>query len=239
MRRSEIAPVRDGPPDPSEGSTRATTARFDARRNEVIDIAASLFARNSYAATSVAEISSAARLGKGGLYHYIGSKEELLVEINARVMQPLMDVTERITRLTASPAVRLRLVSEALLRLATDRADHIWVFLHEHRVLTGALLVDAKRRRRAFEDAVEGLFSEGVTAGEMQIDDLRLTTLAFLGIHNSAYQWVRPDGRLTPELISATYFQIFLQGVARDGRAVEESRQQVAGFRHLLDDLIS
>jgi AcrR family transcriptional regulator len=53
------------------------------RKAEVRRIAAELFARQGYHATTVAEIGAAAGLGKGALYHHIGSKQQLLFAISS------------------------------------------------------------------------------------------------------------------------------------------------------------
>ncbi|WP_030621990.1 TetR/AcrR family transcriptional regulator, partial [Streptomyces fulvoviolaceus] len=58
---------------------------FEVRRQKIIDTAAELFARQGYAATSVNDLGRAVGLAKGALYYYIGSKENLLIEIQSRV----------------------------------------------------------------------------------------------------------------------------------------------------------
>jgi len=216
---------------------RPTTAKFDAKRNEIIDLAASLFARSSYAATGVAEISKAASLGKGGLYYYIGPKETLLVEIHERVMEPLLATTQLIAEAATTPLVRLRLVSESLLTVATERRDHVWVFLHEHRALTGELLDRFRARRRQYEDMVSAFFADGESAGVFEVEDRRLTTLAFLGMHNSTYQWIRAEGRVSPQRISQLYCRIFFEGIGLEPQSLRTTDREVAGLRPLLSSL--
>lgn len=207
------------------------TAKFGARRNEIIDIAAGLFARNGYAATGVSEISAAAKVRKGGLYYYIGSKDVLLTEIHERVLEPLLADSRRISALDTSPLVRLRLFSEALFEAIVDRNDHVRVVLHEHAALKGELLDRFRTRRRELEDVVTDLLREGVTLGTFAIDDLRLATLAFFGLHNSSYQWLRADGRYGPQEISRRYCAMYFDGVAVRGPSVDDVESDVAAFR--------
>src|ERR1700733_13353454 len=84
---------------------------WEGRRQDVIDLAAELFANKGYAGTGIAEIGRAVGLGTGALYYYIGSKENLLIEIQERVMQPLLALARRIAALDESPLLRLRLLS--------------------------------------------------------------------------------------------------------------------------------
>ena len=64
--------------------------RYEARREEIIDIAARVFAERGYHATSIDHLVQATGLQRGGLYHYIGSKEELLFQIHERFIAPLL-----------------------------------------------------------------------------------------------------------------------------------------------------
>ena len=75
----------------SEGSNDSgRNPKWQARRQAIIDTSAPLFARNGYHATGITELCDANDLGKGALYHYIGSKEELLAAIHDRVMDEVM-----------------------------------------------------------------------------------------------------------------------------------------------------
>ena len=70
--------------------------KWAARRESIIDTSARLFAANGYHATGINELCEANELGKGALYHYIGSKEELLAAIHDRVMDEVMLGADRV-----------------------------------------------------------------------------------------------------------------------------------------------
>jgi AcrR family transcriptional regulator len=213
-------------------------AKYDARRAEIVDIAARLFARNGYAETSIADISDATKLGKGGLYYYIGSKESLLVEIHERVMDPLLRTSKLILDLDTSPPVRLQLLSEDLVVNIMERLDHVWVFLHEHRALKGDLLDAFKARRTAYRETITSVLADGDAQGYFAIEELTLTTMAFLGMHNYTYQWVRPGARLGPRDISRHYCGLFLRGIAGPKLAGVDVEAEVARLRPELLALI-
>lgn len=202
------------------GRHRESNAKFVARRQEIVDLSAKLFAANGYAATGIREIGEAARLARGALYYYIGSKESLLGDIHDRVMDPLLRETASITELPDSSSVRLRLISEVLLRQIVEHHDHVWVFLHEYRSLTGARRATFRKKRDQFEGLITDLLAEGVEAGEFVIADLRLTMLAFLGMHNYTYQWIKRSDAVDPAMLSNVYCTVFFSGItsaANDG----------------------
>jgi AcrR family transcriptional regulator len=204
---------------------------FEVRRQKIIDIAASLFARRGYAATSVNDLGREVGLAKGALYYYIGSKENLLIEIQSRVLGPLLVRAREIADLDAGPVLRLRLLSEALLTIIFRRLDHIWVYEHDYRCLSGDELDRLLGQRAEFERLISGLLDEAVAAGAFRVTELRLATLEFLNLHNHTYQWVRPDGRWDAAFLSREYCAILFRGFAAEGRELPDVEAMAAAFK--------
>lgn len=199
--------------------------QFDVRRSQIVDLAAKLFASKGYAATGIREIGEAAQLERGALYYYIKSKESLLGEIHDRVMDPLLEQTRKIVALNVSAAARLRLVSEVLLRQILEHEDHVWVFLHEYRALTGERRITFRRKRREFETMLIEILSAGIDNREFVIEDVPTAMLAFLGMHNYTYQWAHGSSNLDPVALSRIYCDIFLRGVI--GRMDVRTEEQI------------
>src|SRR5207245_2466909 len=72
------------------------SAKWEARRKAIVDTSARVFARRGYHATGITELCTANDLGKGGLYYYIGSKEELLAAIHDPVMDEVLLGADRV-----------------------------------------------------------------------------------------------------------------------------------------------
>lgn len=210
---------------------------FEVRRQKIIDTAAELFARQGYAATSVNDLGRAVGLAKGALYYYIGSKENLLIEIQSRVMRPLLSRARQIAELDADPLLRLRLLSESLLTIIFRRLDHIWVYEHDYRSLSGDELKTLLRQRSDFELLISGLLAEAVEQGAFRAVELRLATLQFLNLHNHTYQWVRPDGRWDPAFLSREYCTTLLRGFGAADRDVSEVEERAVEFKRDRPDL--
>src|SRR3954465_15670305 len=66
-----------------------------------------LFARQGFDRTSVQEIVEAAGVTKGAMYHYFGSKDDLLHEIYGRVLREQPDRLEKVAASAAPAADRL------------------------------------------------------------------------------------------------------------------------------------
>jgi AcrR family transcriptional regulator len=197
-------------------------SKFIARRTEIIDIAATLFARQGYAATGIAELGAAVDLARGALYHYIGSKESLLIEIHDRVMDPLLEQTTVVAALDSPTMDRLQNASEILLREIIAHPDHVWVFLHEYRALVGEPRAEFRKKRQRYEQLILSLFEEGVERGELSVPSAINATLAFIGMHNYTYTWIRRFPGLDATELSKEFCGIFFHGAeASPGSSAE------------------
>lgn len=193
------------------------------RRHEIVDSAAKLFAHQSFHGTSVQELCDAVGLGRGVLYYYVTSKEHLLGLIHDRVMAHVLASAERVLAAEGSASDRLTMLGRELIGIITTYPDHVWVFLHEFRALTGDEAVRFHESRQTYEGAVRQILEDGVAAGEFELDSTELTALAWLGLHNYVYIWFHSEGAFTPEQIADTFGRIFLVGV--QPRAAPASRQ--------------
>jgi TetR/AcrR family transcriptional regulator, cholesterol catabolism regulator len=196
------------------GGERPRSEKWKARRDAIVDTSAQVFAQQGYHATGIVELCEVNGLGKGAFYHYIGSKEELLGAIHDRVMDEVMAGAERVAASDGSPSAQLTMLGDELLDVIHRYPDHVWVFLHEFPALTGERAEAFRVRRREYERRVEGVLQAGIDAGEFRDVDPRLTAMAWLGMHNYTYLWLKVDGRLTARDVAKPFADIFLRGIA-------------------------
>lgn len=183
------------------------------RRTSIVDAAAKLFAERGYHATGTAELCEVVGLGKGSLYYYVESKENLLYLIHDRVMTQVLDLATRIADLPETAAERLRRLGREQISIIAAYPDHVWVFLHEYKALTGERAERFTASRRRYERCIEKILDDGVKNGEFAIDDVRLAALAWLGMHNYTYIWYEPSKRLTVDRLAAEYYEFFVNGI--------------------------
>jgi TetR/AcrR family transcriptional regulator, cholesterol catabolism regulator len=188
---------------------------WQTRRDAIIDTSARVFAQNGYHATGLTELCAANGLGKGTLYHYIGSKEALLAAIHDRVMDEVMAGADRVAAAGGSPSQKLSMLGDELLDVIHRYPDHVWVFLHEFPALTGDRAEQFRLRRREYERRVEAVLRAGIDAGEFRDVDPRLTALAWLGMHNYTYLWLKPGGRLSARDVAKPFADIFIGGITK------------------------
>ena len=185
----------------------ALRERYDRRRQEVVTTAAALFARRGFQATSMDELSDATGLRAGGLYHYIGSKQALLLDIFNQLMEPLLERAAEIEASDADAETQLRMLVRAWLAHIETHLDHMSVFSQERHAIEHE---PEWEQVRASRDAFEAILARRLAAVELTD---RLALFALLGMVNHTATWLKPGGRLTTEQIADGYCNMLL---ARD-----------------------
>lgn len=194
-------------------------------------MAARLFARQGYAATGIAELCAETGLAKGALYHYIGSKEALLVEIQNWVLGPLLDAARRIQSLDEPPILRLRLLSETLLEVLFSRLDYVRVVERDLCQLSRDARTRLLGMRHAFESVVEEMLIEAMDEGVLRPTDSRLAMLQFFNMHNYTHQWLRPGTDWGPAVLAREYCATLFGGLATGQYRLDALEDEVASFR--------
>lgn len=180
-----------------------------------MDAAAQLFARRGYHATSVDDLVEATGLQRGGLYHYIAGKQDLLVAIHERFIDPLLAEARAVEREELPADVALRRLAHVLMSVIAEYRNEVTVFLHEWRAIEpGADWNRVRDRRKEFERIVRDAMLRGDREKTLAIGDASLATMAFLGMLNYTYQWYDPEGKSSPAEIADHFSSIFLHGVS-------------------------
>jgi AcrR family transcriptional regulator len=206
------------PATASRGPQQRSRERFEARLQDVVSTAAAVFARQGFSATTVDDLMAATGLQRGGLYHYMTRKEDLLVAIHERLIVPLLAEAERIDVEPLEPAEAVRRHAHALAHSLRDYHDEVIVFLNEWRLIRDhPAWAQIRRARRDLEHVIERSLRRGVARGDFAIPDTRLATLALLGMFNHAHQWFDPAGRISAEALADRFADIFLQGIRGRG----------------------
>jgi AcrR family transcriptional regulator len=200
-------------PRPAASAEPRRSEKWKARRDAIVDTSAHVFARQGYHATGIMELCAANDLGKGALYHYIGSKEELLAGIHDRVMDEVMLGADRVAATGGEASQQLAMLGDELLDVIHRYPDHVWVFLHEFPALTGERAEQFRVRRQRYERQIEGVLRDGVKSGEFSDIDPWLTARAWLGMHNYTYLWLKPGGTVSARDVAAPFADIFIRGI--------------------------
>lgn len=182
--------------------TNAIQQRQDVRRRGVLQAAAALYAEQGYRATSMNDLAARVGLSKPALYHYVRSKEDLLVELYEEVLRAN---TDSVSAIEAGSRRAIDALHEVLVERVRYTCEHqalLRVFFEEEAGLPRAALADVLRSRRRYEDAVIAIVLRAVEEDQLEIGTTpRIYVNALLGAANWVYKWYDTDGRLGPRAL--------------------------------------
>ena len=192
---------------PTNGRQTATV-----QRERLLRTAAQLFAQQGYHATGVAELGSALSLGRGALYHHMGSKDALLAEIVARHVHEMVAFGEQVLEQDVPAPEKFRALSRRLMRTIGEDLAEVVVFYRESSHLQGEARAEVLRLRRRYEEIWAEVLEQGVRDGCFRADG-PLVIRAILGMHNYSAFWIDPAGPMAPEEIADAFCDLLLRGL--------------------------
>jgi AcrR family transcriptional regulator len=145
----------------------------DARRRELAAAAAEVFAERGYEGTRIADVAERAGVGKGTVYEYFGSKEELFFAVFEEVHRELDERLERVVDPDAPAPEQLRVAVRSMVEETVEQVELYGLTLE---LWTGASSgLYGGRLREAFVDLygclrgqVAGIVRAGQAAGELR-----------------------------------------------------------------------
>ena len=189
------------------------------RREELLAIAARLFAEKGFRNTTVRDIADAAGILSGSLYHHFDSKESMVDEILSSFQDELFGTYDRI--LLSQDDARTKLERAVLVSFeAIDHHhDEVAIFQNDQAYLATfdrfAYIHDRNRQSR---EVWIRLLDDGVRTGALRSDlDVELTYRFIRDTVWVAVGWYRPGGKLTYSDIARQYLSILFEGILTDG----------------------
>ena len=188
------------------------------RREELLELAASMFAERGLRATTVRDIADAAGILSGSLYHHFSSKEEMVDEVLRGFLDWLFDRYQQIIDAERNPLERLK----GLFMASFDAIEHhhaeVVIYQDEAKRLSGqprfGYIDDLnKRQRKMWVDVLTEGVGQGYFRPDIDVD------LVYRFIRDTTWvsvRWYQPGGPLTAEQVGRQYLSIVLGGIAVD-----------------------
>lgn len=196
-------------PSASKGETLAAK-----RRMQIFDAASVVFGRQGYHKATVKEIAIEAGLGKGTLYEYIRSKQDLLfIVVEEGHRRILESVVKQINDASLSPEEKLRRAVQIQVGFIDHYSDAARALMPE---VEGLTEYDRDRMEKVKENYLQvfrRILDEGVAAGVFRDFD---TLAASEVICNACILWGKSD-TLRETLKSARKFETMLNELFING----------------------
>ncbi len=188
----------------------------ESRRDQILKTATRIFCEKTYHGTTLQEIANAVGMLKGSLYYYITSKEKLLANIILDALQTLNEDLLRVENADLTPVERLRQIVREHVKFNAKYREVGTLFLTERNTISS--LDEMDKMMQIFErrdKLIARTLREAIEAGVYRPVDIRITSLAIVGLCNSVLFWYRPSGRLCDDEISNTFLNSYTRAYLR------------------------
>jgi len=191
------------------------TKRDPNKPDEILDAAAALFATKPFHEVRLDDIAALAKIGKGTIYLYWSSKEEVYLSVIRRGFAAVLSRVD--IHLAASRSNVWDQLFTIVNELASFAFEHSGVY---HIMRSGQICpedADLQRVRAELSNRIQEVISEGVKSGAMTDLCPALTTQYILSFVRGAMLYPPPN--MTKELLIAHMTQLLKSGLACGGKS--------------------
>ncbi|WP_454506598.1 TetR/AcrR family transcriptional regulator [Mesorhizobium sp. Arg314] len=207
-------------------------------KNMIIAASAELFAKKGYRATSLDEVAEKLGVKKSSFYHYINSKEDVLMAIFDQFyalcekhLRPIAQDTE------VPPNERLRRMVHGYVNVMTDDVNIIGSLIRAESELSRPNQMIVLRRNRELERMFESVVIEGQKQGVIRHVTPRLIALAIIGMIEFMVQWYSLAGWPLPaEKVGAEFALLLETGWLSNGSDRTGAWPRAASVHEALKD---
>lgn len=194
---------------------KAGSEQSSDRRNQILAIAAKLFAARGYSATTVRDIADEAGILSGSLYHHFSSKEAIAREILRSFLEALAKQYEEILAAELSVQETFDRLVEVSFETIVNQTDSVGLFQNESLFLQSQPGFEFLREYSSrIEEIWRGQIAKGQAEGVFR-ETLDTATL-YRFIRDALWmsvRWFRPGGRHTAQTLSATLLDLLHNGI--------------------------
>ena len=187
------------------------------RREELLAIAAELFAERGFKNTTVRDIADAAGILSGSLYHHFDSKESMVDEILSSFQQELFRRYDEVMAADLDARTKVERIVRLSFQAIDQHHSEVAIFQNEAAYLLGferfGYLAD---RNRQFRQVWMSLLESGTAEGALRPDlDAELVFRFIRDTVWVAVRWYRPGGAMSADEVADQYLSILLDGIAK------------------------
>lgn len=194
-----------------------TPSHANSRRDELLELAATMFAQRGLRATTVRDIADGAGILSGSLYHHFSSKEQMVDEVLRGFLDWLFGRYREIVDTEPNPLERLRGLFLASFDAIELRHSQVVIYQDEAKWLSTqprfSYIEDLNRQQRKMW---VGVLQQGIDEGYFRSDlDVDLVYRFIRDTTWVSVRWYQPGGPLTAGQVGRQYLAIVLGGITK------------------------
>ena len=192
------------------------------KKNRIIEAAARVFAQKGYAGTAVADIAVQAEIGKGTIYAYFDSKEDLFFAVfEWYMMQSGAAAKVSVSLLGGSAAQRLEALSDSIMGMWDEIKDAFTLTIEFWAASSSSQMRQRFKEafRRAYEEfrgLVVALIRDGIERGEFRSDvNAESVAAALVGTWDALFLQAWFEKNFDPLTTAENFLKVVIRGLSK------------------------
>ncbi len=149
-------------------------------RDTVYAAAIEVVLEHGIAGLTMERLAKTAEVSRATLYNYFRDRDDVLVYIGDRLIEPLMERISEIAESTLEPRDKMIGIGEVVLRYV-DENRSIVLSIYDRETTEGARREAQKDRREAFRTLIGKVIQEGIDGGRLRSVDVARASEIYLG----------------------------------------------------------
>lgn len=183
------------------------------KREAVLHMAVQFFNERGFHATSLDDVAAALNVTKPTIYHYFGTKDEILLECVQRGLESIRQAAEAVERAGGTGMDRLRALMRDYAIIMTKDFGMCVTRTSDHE-LSPESRAKFRSLKREIDRITRRVVEEGMHDGSIAAGDARMTTFAITGALNWIAKWYDPSGAMEPEAAAEAVLDTLVNGLA-------------------------
>ncbi|MGK2909270.1 MAG: TetR/AcrR family transcriptional regulator [Sphingobium sp.] len=183
------------------------------KREAVLRAAVRMFNARGFHATSLDDVAGSLGISKPTIYHYLGNKEQVLIECVTRGLELLLAAKESVQDKPGDGLTKLRYFLNSYAQIMMDDFGRCVVRTGDE-FLSPDGAAQFRARKRAIDLAMRALIQDGIADASIAPVDVKLTAFTLAGALNWPGRWHDPKGPMSAETIARQMVEILTAGLA-------------------------
>jgi len=190
---------------------RTRAEDYAQRRQAIVEKAALLYAKKGFDGASLADLARACKTSKSLIYHYFGSKEDILFEVMESHVRALVEAARAVAKSPAPAPDKLRRLTHDFMHLYEGARARHRVLLNELGRLPNGQRAAIVREQRELIETVADLLTaiRPELAGDMRVP----AAMLYFGMINWTHTWFDPKGPVTADMIADLAADVAITGL--------------------------
>jgi AcrR family transcriptional regulator len=187
--------------------------RTESKRIDILEAASRIFSDRQFHEVLIDDVASSAHVGKGTIYRYFETKEDLFFATILHGFDGLYDALLTSLPREASPTRRLERIAREMLEFFASRG-HFFRLVHHDERRFAAREEELEKRRDRVGRLIQECLLDGIERREFRGIDVRIGAELFRGMIRAANGFRRQEDDVDG-LVSAI-LEVFVRGIAKE-----------------------